>query len=71
MIATATKVEVKGVDGKVLSKVSEPKYWERERCSQKKGEDAFFKQGEKPEVCYWYNDHLHARRACGCLKELV
>ena len=33
-----------------MEKVSEDGYFSREKKSEKKGEEAFFKQGEKPEV---------------------
>jgi len=49
VIATQTHVDVKGVDKKLLEKVSDDKYFAREKADKKKGEDAFFKQGEKPE----------------------
>jgi large subunit ribosomal protein L6e len=51
VISTATTVDVKGVDGKLLEKLSDKKYWAGDKASKKKGEEAFFKQGEKPEVC--------------------
>jgi large subunit ribosomal protein L6e len=51
VIATATKVDIKGVDSKLLEKLSGDKYFAREKSDKKKGEEAFFKQGEKPEVC--------------------
>ncbi len=50
VIATSTSVDLKGVDNKVLEKVSKTEYFAREKSEKKKGEDAFFKQGEKPEV---------------------
>jgi large subunit ribosomal protein L6e len=50
VMATSTKVDVKGVDEKVLKKVADPKYFGRATKDKKKGEEAFFKQGEKPEV---------------------
>jgi large subunit ribosomal protein L6e len=50
VIATSTKVDLKGVDSKVLEKVSGESYFAREKKSKKeKGEEAFTKQGEKPE----------------------
>lgn len=51
VIATATKVDIKAVDSKLLEKISEDKYFAREKSEKTKGEEAFFKQGEKPEVC--------------------
>lgn len=51
MIATRTKVDISGVDTSVLDKVSKPEYFVREKGSKsEKSEEAFFKQGEKPEV---------------------
>ncbi|KPI42983.1 60S ribosomal protein L6-B [Cyphellophora attinorum] len=50
VIATSTQVDIKGVDSKALDKVSGDSYFSREKSSKKqKGEDAFMKQGEKPE----------------------
>lgn len=52
MIATSAKVDLKGVDSKTLEKVSETDYFTKDKKAQKeqKGEEAFFKHGEKPEV---------------------
>lgn len=51
VIATNTKVDLKGVDGKTLEKISDANYFTKEKKSEKvKTEEAFFKQGEKPEV---------------------
>lgn len=50
VIATSAKVDIKGIDDKVLEKASETEYFTREKKAEKKGEEAFFKQGEKPEV---------------------
>jgi len=50
VIATSQKVDISGVDSKKIDEVSEDKYFAREKGDKKKGEDAFFKQGEKPEV---------------------
>jgi len=49
VLGTSTKVDLKGVDSKLVEKVAKPEYFAREKGSSKKGEDAFFKQGEKPE----------------------
>lgn len=38
------------MDEKVLEKVSEDGYFTKDKKSKKTGEEAFFKQGEKPEV---------------------
>ena len=50
MIGTSSKVELKGIDGKVVEKVSEEGYFTKDKKKNKSGEEAFFKQGEKPEV---------------------
>ncbi|PSK55323.1 60S ribosomal protein L6-B [Elsinoe australis] len=50
VIATKTNVDIKGVDSKTLEKVSGDSYFTREKKTEKKGEDAFFKQGEKPQA---------------------
>lgn len=51
VIATSTKVDLSGVDSSALDKVSGAEYFSREKKSKsQKGEEAFFKQGEKPEV---------------------
>lgn len=44
-------MDLKGLDVKTVEKVSEAGYFSKEKKGEKKGEDAFFKQGEKPEVC--------------------
>lgn len=51
VIATSTKIDLKGVDSKTLETIAEPYYFTKEKKSGKaKTEEAFFKQGEKPEV---------------------
>ena len=52
VIATSKKVDVSGVDQKVIDKASQSDYFgdKTRRAEDKKGEEAFFKQGEKPEV---------------------
>jgi len=50
VIATSAKVELKGIDEKVVEKVAEEGYFTRDKPTQKHGEEEFFKQGEKPEV---------------------
>lgn len=58
VIATSTKVDLKGVDSKALEKVSGDSYFAREKKSKKeKGEEAFTKQGEKPEVRSYRSPH--------------
>jgi large subunit ribosomal protein L6e len=43
-------VDIEGIDESVLTKASEDGYFTKGKESKKPGEDAFFKQGEKPEV---------------------
>jgi large subunit ribosomal protein L6e len=50
VIATSTSVDVSSVDKSVLEKVSADGYFTSDKADKKKGEEAFFKQGEKPEV---------------------
>lgn len=51
MIATSQKVDIGGIDSKVVDKISEDGYFTKDKTSGKdKSEEAFFKQGEKPEV---------------------
>ena len=50
MIATKTKVDISGIEQSTVDKVGDEKYFAREKKQEKKGEEAFFKQGEKPEV---------------------
>jgi large subunit ribosomal protein L6e len=52
VIATSGRVDLKGIDEKTLEKVAAPDYFTKEKSKEKKTEDAFFKQGEKPEVCF-------------------
>ncbi|KAJ9625364.1 uncharacterized protein PV06_07593 [Exophiala oligosperma] len=50
VIGTSTTVDISKLDKSVLEKVTKPEYFAREKKSKKeKGEDAFMKQGEKPE----------------------
>jgi large subunit ribosomal protein L6e len=55
VIATSTSVDLKGIDSKVLDKVSEDGYFTKDKAAHKPGEDSFFKQGEKPEVRACHN----------------
>ena len=50
VIATSGSVDLTGVDKSVLAKVSTPEYFTKEKSKEKKTEESFFKQGEKPEV---------------------
>lgn len=52
VIATSTRVPLEGLDSAAIDKVSKPEYFAREKSSKGKGEEAFFKQGEKPQVSY-------------------
>ncbi|EEP81056.1 60S ribosomal protein L6-B [Uncinocarpus reesii 1704] len=49
VIATSLTIDLKGVDSKTLEKASQPDYFTREKSAEKKGEEAFFKNGQKPE----------------------
>lgn len=49
VIATSQTVDLSGVDQKKVDEVSQPKYFTAEKAKEKAGEDAFFKQGEKPK----------------------
>lgn len=51
VIATSYKVDVSGLDEKKIEEISQPKYFTAEKAKEKAGEEAFFKQGEKPQVC--------------------
>lgn len=50
VIATSHKVDLSGIDQKKVDEVAGDKYFAREKGEKKKGEEQFFKQGEKPEV---------------------
>lgn len=50
VIATSQKVDLSGIDQKKVDEVAGDKYFAQEKSDKKKGEEAFFKQGEKPEV---------------------
>lgn len=50
VIATSYRVDVSGLDAKKIEEISEPKYFVGEKEKEKAGEEAFFKQGEKPAV---------------------
>ncbi|KAL9090268.1 MAG: hypothetical protein Q9159_002073 [Coniocarpon cinnabarinum] len=51
VIATSKKVDLSGIDQKIVEKASQPDYFgeKTRRAEDKKSEEAFFKQGEKPE----------------------
>ncbi|KAL6403197.1 60S ribosomal protein L6 [Ilyonectria robusta] len=50
VIATSYKVDISGLDEKKIEEISQPKYFTAEKSKEKAGEEAFFKQGEKPQV---------------------
>lgn len=50
VIATSQKVDLAGIDEAKLEEISRPKYFTAEKSKEKAGEEAFFKQGEKPQV---------------------
>ncbi|PLN83817.1 60S ribosomal protein L6 [Aspergillus taichungensis] len=49
VIATSTSVDISAVDSKTLEKVSAKDYFTKDKATEKKSEEAFFKQGEKPQ----------------------
>lgn len=49
VIATSQKVDLSGVDASKIDEVSQAKYFTADKQSQKASEEAFFKQGEKPQ----------------------
>lgn len=50
VIATSTKVDLSGIDSGVVDKVGADGYFVKDKKDKKASEEAFFKQGEKPEV---------------------
>jgi large subunit ribosomal protein L6e len=50
VIATSLKVDLAGIDSAKIEEISKPKYFTAEKAKEKAGEEAFFKQGEKPQV---------------------
>lgn len=51
VIATSSKVDLSGIDSSTVEKVAGPEYFTKDKKTEKKSsEEAFFKQGEKPEV---------------------
>jgi large subunit ribosomal protein L6e len=50
VIATSTVLNIKSIDKELVKKLSGKEYFAREKGEKKTGEDAFFKQGDKPEV---------------------
>ncbi|KIN01943.1 hypothetical protein OIDMADRAFT_41148 [Oidiodendron maius Zn] len=49
VIATSQKIDLAGVDQAKVDEIASEKYFAREKADKKKGEEEFFKQGEKPE----------------------
>merc|ERR1711881_781891 len=49
VIATSYKVDISGLDESKIEEISQPKYFTAEKAKEKAGEEAFFKQGEKPQ----------------------
>lgn len=68
VIATSTKVDLAGVDESVVKKASESGYFTKDKEAKKSGEDAFFKQGEKPEVSN-ASQRVRIRLTCAQKKE--
>lgn len=50
VIATSQKVELSGVDQSKIDEIAQPSYFARDVAKDKASEEAFFKQGEKPQV---------------------
>ncbi|KAK3488745.1 60S ribosomal protein L6 [Neurospora hispaniola] len=50
VIATSQKVDLAGIDEAKINEIAQPKYFTAEKSKEKAGEEAFFKQGEKPQV---------------------
>lgn len=50
VIATSEKVDLAGVDSKKIEEIAAPNYFTADKAKQKAGEEAFFQQGEKPQV---------------------
>jgi large subunit ribosomal protein L6e len=63
VIATSTKVDLKGIDESVLNKASEDGYFTKDKASKKPGEEAFFKQDEKPEKKETSKDRVADQKA--------
>ncbi|PHH54640.1 60S ribosomal protein L6-B [Ceratocystis fimbriata CBS 114723] len=49
VIATSMKVDLAGLDQAKVDEISSAKYFTADKESQKAGEEAFFKNGEKPQ----------------------
>lgn len=69
VIATSARVDLTGIDTATLEKVSAPDYFTKEKSKEKKTEEAFFKQGEKPEVCFGLDRVTKAATDAGCAEQ--
>ncbi|KAI0898331.1 ribosomal protein L6e-domain-containing protein [Annulohypoxylon nitens] len=49
VIATSYKIDLKGLDESKINEVAQAQYFTRDKAKDKASEDAFFKQGEKPQ----------------------
>jgi large subunit ribosomal protein L6e len=49
VIATSYKIDLKGLDTKKIDEVAQANYFSRDKTKDKASEEAFFKQGEKPQ----------------------
>ncbi|KAI4863758.1 ribosomal protein L6e-domain-containing protein [Hypoxylon rubiginosum] len=49
VIATSYKIELKGIDQSKVDEVAQAQYFIRDKAKDKANEEAFFKQGEKPQ----------------------
>lgn len=50
VIATSYKIDLAGLDQAKIDEVAQAQYFTRDKVKDKASEDAFFKQGEKPQV---------------------
>ncbi|KAI1779982.1 ribosomal protein L6e-domain-containing protein [Hypoxylon cercidicola] len=49
VIATSYKIDLKGIDQSKVDEVAQAEYFVRDKAKDKANEEAFFKQGEKPQ----------------------
>ncbi|KAI1845596.1 hypothetical protein JX265_010483 [Neoarthrinium moseri] len=49
VIATSYKIDLAGLDSAKIDEIASDKYFAHEKSKDKAGEEAFFKQGEKPQ----------------------
>ncbi|KAI2629741.1 ribosomal protein L6e-domain-containing protein [Hypoxylon sp. NC1633] len=49
VIATSYKIDLKGLEQSKVDEVAQAQYFTRDKATDKAGEEAFFKQGEKPQ----------------------